>query len=382
MSDFFFALGFLLSPEQARLAGQAAGLSGAGFIAALLCSGLGAAGAATALAGLKGTGAERFMNAGLIAVRFTLFCFFGTLLSVTAGYTFNEVFAYWFPNLLFSFLLLCGCALLCLTAGQRLLRRAQVVLCGIAVAGILVLSAAALGAEPVGAAQQVGHSFFSARGWLLAALLFLGFDLAEGGGRRAMLGAVGALFLLWLIWGAASLHVVGPDRLSNSTVAHMVAARTILGEPGRWIMGAAMLSASAAALIALLHGFGNAALRLAGRREGGGSVRSRLPMLAPWLGAAALLALGYGGEPVTQSLLLGAAGAYFCLYGAACLLFLIRHGPAWLSLWGLITGAISSIGIIAYSPAFPESLGTLGGTALLALVAALLPRGAPWLGKG
>ncbi|MDY6954646.1 MAG: hypothetical protein SWE60_24345, partial [Thermodesulfobacteriota bacterium] len=114
------AMGLLVSPEALTLVGNSAGGAGQGFVGFVLLAGLAhllvslTYGRAFAL--YPGPfGEARFIRKAFGAIaavvspvcaRVTVAVCASTALLATAGYVFNEVFVYWFPNLGFSFCLL------------------------------------------------------------------------------------------------------------------------------------------------------------------------------------------------------------------------------------------------------------------------------------
>lgn len=193
----------------------------------------------------------------ILASRISLLLLLSTGLLVTAGFSFNEVFLYWFPNFGFAFLLL-GMITLLHLAGERLATAAQPYFVITALLCLFVLCLAGLGgpasSKPI--SVDIGLTFDSP---VLAGalLLFLGIDyITPGDGRDSRLPALAALFcclLFFLIWSMVSLQYVPADRLASSTMPHMLAAREIMGEPGRILMGVAVICGSCAAVNAFFH---------------------------------------------------------------------------------------------------------------------------------
>lgn len=231
-------------------------------------------------------------------------------LAVTAGFVFNEVFVYWFPNFAFAFMLL-GTA-----AAVNLLSRAaahamQVVAVAAACLGLLILCAAGLSQQP-GELSLHGFKFdFSYRYLAAAVVVLIGYDMglcasgddSDGSQRSgAMVAAVVGGALLLALWGLSAMWVITPDRLESSTVPYMTAARKALGQPGRYIMGAVAIAAVFSALNALMYSASVVTFQLADRYlQVGGDNRSLKIRAATVLlvaGASALLmAMGFAGGP-------------------------------------------------------------------------------------
>ncbi|OGR18954.1 MAG: hypothetical protein A2X81_17265 [Desulfobacterales bacterium GWB2_56_26] len=184
---------------------------------------------------------------------------FSTGMLVTAGFTFNETFVYWFPNFGFSFLLLLLIVILHLCGEKVVLAAQQVFLVltascmlFLAVAGLMTGPALLQPDEPV---HPTVSTFFSLVP--LAMLFFLGYDQRMPGdgesNPRYFPAAVGLGFLLLILWGLASLSHVPQVRLAESSVPYVVAAKAILGQPGRLIMGIAVISGTCGAVSGLFY---------------------------------------------------------------------------------------------------------------------------------
>ena len=76
--------------------------------------------------------------------------------------------------------------------------------------------------------------------------------------------------LLLALWGVVSLIRVSPNRLMNITVPYSIAAREILGVPGRKIMGVVIIGASFGftnALLSSVSAIINEAARIGNSRQ-------------------------------------------------------------------------------------------------------------------
>lgn len=184
---------------------------------------------------------------------FPLLVLAGSALLVTSGYTFNEVFLYWFPNFGFAFLLL-GLLTLVQFLPIKYLQRLQ--LCFVSLAALGILSLGIYGsftpAKPlVEILQQPGQISAATLSSALLLLLFAGSNLfqeKEGSFFPVPLIAV----LVFMFWIFASLAHVDTERLASSTIPYMTASRKILGDTGRQIMGLVVISGSCAAVTGLM----------------------------------------------------------------------------------------------------------------------------------
>lgn len=205
----------------------------------------------------------RIVQVGLITL--TLSCYLGLALFiptgtlVTAGFTFNETFVYWFPNFGFAFLLL-GLVLLCHLIGDNIPKYLQVIsailvlICvfSLALVGIFTADTQQLFAKET----TLSSNMFSL--FPLTLLLFLGgqFQSDNGNTRRS------PSYISWLplvialgfatLWSCASLLHVPQSKLAGSTIPYIIGAREILGQPGRIIMGVAIIAGAVGVLNGLL----------------------------------------------------------------------------------------------------------------------------------
>ena len=177
-----------------------------------------------------------------------------TAVLVTAGYTFNEVFLYWFPNFGFAFLLLA-----LITALQffsdKVRSTAQIFFIGMAIIGLLILSLYGIFSSPdtgvvkilAGQDQPGDASLFSWQVFVLLPLIYVG-TLFPGEKQNTPIFIFAIGFLLFLIWLAASFNTVTLERLASSGIPYMTTARKILGDPGRYIMGIVVIAGSCGAV--------------------------------------------------------------------------------------------------------------------------------------
>lgn len=259
------ALGFLLSPESLTKLGNGVGQGGRYFLALLVFAALvhvvnGSSydrlqqflpGSTIETHPLRSLLGQRVSTLLPLVTRVPAFVCFGTAVLATAGFVFNEVFVYWFPNFGFAFLLL-GCVFVVNFLSPRAALGVQLVCVGISVAGLLALSAVAFaGWNAASVLETVGKEGVGFHLPGVCLTLFMGFELsvyappAESGGPKpnpASRFVVAFTAVLFLLWGVASMHFVPMDKLSESSLPHMLASRIILGETGRAIMGTVVLA--------------------------------------------------------------------------------------------------------------------------------------------
>lgn len=338
------ALGLILSPESLAKLGNGLGQGGTTFLALLALAAF-----LQTVNALSYDRLNRFLSSGglesypmgaltgpwiaaslpLIA-RVPAFACLGTAVLATAGFVFNEVFAYWFPNFAFAFLVL---VLLALTnvVSPRAALLAQTVFAGAAVTGLLGLSFASLSLW--NSAPSLDSIGARTAGFPLAGLplvLLAGFELSHyappadpdrSANRPASRSVVMLCACLFFLWGLVSLHFVPMDRLAGSSVPHMLTARLIWGETGRSLMGAVVLAGccgvvngSFLALTGLLsHGpeTGASEGRVRGSHRAG---RVGVLLLAAALAAA--LGTGMAGESLLDTWIRGALLLWLLGYAA------------------------------------------------------------------
>ena len=325
------AVGLLISPESLIILGNGMGIAGATFLIFILTgvvvhlfTALSIAGLFSAFPGLDGEalfikkalGSFTAMILPLCSrVLFTLCA--STAILATSGYVFNEVFLSWFPNLGFSFSLL-GLLLIMNLLGPRVSKSAQICFATAAFLGLLALSV--IGLFESGSPQSVfqasdQHSFHTMRVVFLGLLLFVGFDLAgfAAGNSdnhpiallRSMVFGIILVGTIFALWGLAATTNVSPERLANTTIPHMVAAREILGQGGRVIMGLVVISGSCAAVNALLLAVSR---MISGMAKQGllpsflalAPNRTPIPLILLAIGIGAMITSGMAGEPALE----------------------------------------------------------------------------------
>ena len=183
-----------------------------------------------------------------------------TISLVTAGFVFNEVFVYWFANFGFAFLML-GLVLLVQLAGRQWVLRAQTFLVLLALVLVAVLVVIGLGK---GGTFSVQEFQFQGRGVLLPFFMVVGVEFYYLAGRskdivqnqmkiQPLVLILISVLVLYSLWGIVMSFVVDPAKLARSFNPQMLSARHILGQPGRLIMGAALLAGGAALVNGLFY---------------------------------------------------------------------------------------------------------------------------------
>lgn len=330
------SLTVLVSPEVQTMLGNGVGQSGFWFFPALLIAAL------MQLLTVKlyhhlGTKTEISSGTELIANNFghPVALFFtltgrvvfmatvSTIILATAGFVFNEVFLYWFPNFGFAFLLL----FLTVAAnmmGQRFANHLQLVLVALVFLAMLILAVACFIAPGV---QEVGQTTFVPRAMLMPFLMIIGLELFRSShcgaaqnseSARFVVAALFIAVMVFIFWGGAMLEVVSPEKLANSYIPHTKAARRALGQPGRIIAGIMIIAGVAATVNGLLLALTRQITDLArtGKiprflAKGGRHFPLSLFLLAAC--PATLMAMGMAGEEITE------------VYIRASLLFWLLH---------------------------------------------------------
>lgn len=248
--------------------------------------------------------------------------FVSTGILVSAGFTFNEVFFYRFPNFGFAFLLLVSAVVLNTLSDEK--RDLVIGILVSAAAGcILLLALIGISFFAHGQGQEgvrpetVNTTVF----WPLL-FLYLGFErMTVSTGSRLQPKTIG-LFLasgviLLLAWGYVSSMLVSDDRLADSSIPHMLAAGKIAAPWGRYLMGMALICGALAVVTRFLSISGEF-LVSAGLLPLFPVCRKALPLLLG-VGIASLMFAGVAGEDrievmIRTSLLLWMA------YGAATII--------------------------------------------------------------
>lgn len=198
-------------------------------------------------------------------VKCVAFVFLATSLLVSSGFIFNEVFLYWFPNFAFASVLLVLLVVIQFLP-DRWMYSFQLCFVTVPLACLLILTISGLLADaPFSAFSAAASSdlFKPFSAWLMfPALCFVGFDLGsafvkkgsdsfKSGVIQTSVVILGA-GILFAGWSMVSTMFLSGERLTGSTIPHILAAKKILGDTGRILMGIIVISGSLAALNAIL----------------------------------------------------------------------------------------------------------------------------------
>jgi amino acid transporter len=274
--------------------------------------------------------------------RFVVVIFLGTSMLGIAGYVFNEIFVRWFPNLGFSFCLLALLLIINLW-NQRVSEVFQVIVISVAVFGLLLLSIVGFAGFLNGTHTVTTTGLASFSGFRLVfvgLLLFIGLDLAGLAKQNndiqpvqralSMTIAVVVAGLIFILWGFVSLKYVSPERLSDSTVPHLIAARIVWGTTGRLIMGLVVLAGAFSAVNALLLGVsklinGMAQQGLLPSFLAGENDRGAIPLTLLAIVIGAMLASGMAGDSLLDVYVRSGLLLWLLNYAAVHLALLIAH---------------------------------------------------------
>lgn len=330
--------GWLLSPESLVIAGNTAGQMGLPTIPVLIIVALlfGISGKCIQQATISGNiGGNRLLlgkltgtipaTAILLASCVPLTILAATALLVSCGYTFNEVFLYWFPNFGFSFLLL---ALLTLIQflPEKLLLKMQLGFVLTTITGLLFLVFyGTTSSHPAMESIQYSPEVTVSTSALLL-LLFAGSSLVETKQSPFLIPIVG--LLLFSLWTVTSLQYVSPEQLASSTIPYMTVARKIMGDPGRQIMGVVVITGSCAAITALFL----ICRRILNIQASDGSTQTLLPpgnqrwIFPPLLAliSGTLMATGLAGDALLEVLLRGALILWLFQHTWLCLAAILQ----------------------------------------------------------
>jgi amino acid transporter len=192
LAPLAIAMGLMMSPESLATLGNAVGRAGLPFFGSILLAGAffimtaviysnifslfpGPAADAVAIRNAFGRIPATVFP---LSARVTFTLSASTAMLVTAGFVFNEVFLYWFPNFTFAYLLL-GFLLGMNLLGQSFAEKLQVFSVIIVLIGLFALSLVGLSTAkmvPAGGPESSTFSLFPTG--MYAMLLFIGFDLA------------------------------------------------------------------------------------------------------------------------------------------------------------------------------------------------------------
>lgn len=352
MVSVSLGLGLAISPESLVVLGHGAGLMGHGFLLGIALvlvvhattirsygsqlEALQAASPEPSL--LHGAFGRLIPLAIFLCSKVALSVALSTAVLATAGFVFNEVFLYWFPNFAFVGILLAGLVVMNLLS-EPLAEKAEVVLILLILTGLSALIVMGLPKAASGPTAPVHPAdLMNLRGALTAFTAFIGFDLACYGqrdgreaaavGKRAMIVSLLLPAVVMGLWVCISALTVSAARLTESTVPHMTVARAIGGETGRILMGGVVLCGAAAVvngfLLALPRNVAGIASLLLSSPEIQQKARpARCVVLLLGIAITAMLLAGMAGEPVLESCV--RAGILFWLIHYVLVLGAILH---------------------------------------------------------
>lgn len=320
MKLFFYSIaipiGVMLSPETLVLLGNSAGYNGMIFFLSVAAAAVVCCMCAYCLF-YPGKQAEegnelsllakvigRFPAAALVlSARLSVTLLVATSVLVTAGFAFNEIFVYWFPNFGFAFLLL-GFILVFNIIDKSWAAKFQLLLMTCTLLSFSVLLVAGLVSSPSTNITTQASECTNLAAASGALLLFLGFDLIINSQvKNKLLPAVVAIctiFTLFILWGAVSRAYVPFTSLIESTLPHLKAARAIMGQNGRLLMGVIVICGATAAVNGLFLYMGKTVGNLAGQqvipRFKGEKTLQRLASILMAVAIGILMMSGLAGE--------------------------------------------------------------------------------------
>ena len=324
--SFFIAgsmyLGWILSPEALVLVSNYAGQGGKFGVVALLASLLlcffGVIVSKDQRKTSKSTNEIHFIvKTTELAAQGALLIFMSTGMLVTAGFTFNETFVYWFPNFGFSGILLAVIVIIHLLGGKAVgmaqkffVALAALGFLSIIIAGLLSHSELSQNSLPV---THTAHLSTSAISLLAGALLF--YTGIFGTQNRLLrsreifyIGTCAALLLV--LWQIVALKHIPQDRLVESTIPYILVAREVLGQAGRILMGITIIAGACAATNAFMSMATKAGSSLVISASSNlcnrGKLITRLLSLLFSSIIGLSMALGLAGDPTLESYIYGA----------------------------------------------------------------------------
>ncbi len=251
-------LAWLVTPESMNLVSRYAGLSGAwyflsltmGAVLAMLCTSqmysaqMFEKGLISDVKVLKKAYGETISTAIMLCGRIPFLLFASTGLLVTASFAFNEIFVYWFPNFLFASILLIAVALLNIYA-EPVVIRFQFVFTAIAVIGLVILIVMGLsGGEVTQSDLPLTGRELTPSLLKIGFVTFLEFDFHKCGQNNSIVYISLSMGLLIIsAWAYIAFKLIGAEHMVQSSITHMLVAKAVGGELGRYIMGAVVIAA-------------------------------------------------------------------------------------------------------------------------------------------
>lgn len=263
-----FAASIMLSPDTLVLQGNIIGKAGLAGFAFIVLSALFYSNLVSTLseyifpASHTHSRSDGWVTMLLYYSKMAVTVFFSTGLLVSAGFIFNEVFVYWFPNFGLAFLAL-GVLVAIQFLGTKNILRFQIIFSVAALIGFAVLILAGIfqwGYIKTDVTEQLPENVgnLSISTLLPAVLLFLGIDIGILAGRHAgidqrtvntsIVVTVLVMAFLFVIWGILLIGTVTPVKLAQTSIPHILGAKAILGTEGRFMMGIVVIAGASAAV--------------------------------------------------------------------------------------------------------------------------------------
>jgi hypothetical protein len=373
------AMGVMVSPLSLPIIGNSAGALGHGLLWILplvaLLNGLTVSRGHTcfeapAAAGVKTQKPTKFRT--IVAVlHFSAllpFCIgAGTLILAAAGYTFNEVFVRWFPNLLFSvcFLVLIG---LVNMAGKTVSGYIQNIAVLLVLGSILLLVAIGLMTldRPLfGGDGMTSPAAFEPRSIFMLLWLFMAAELARCHynhdynhnaigplDRLARVAAFAAALVVFWMWAVICIASTPHATLLQSTSPQTITAHLLAGATGRTIMGVAVLAGTFAAVNTLVRGAGQALRAALAPAQGQSQLsawltREKAALLFITILIAGMLLTGMAGKEETFTLKRSAFYIWLVAYAGMHIYALLNRPQSATSGKTAVIAGIAAIGAIA-----------------------------------
>lgn len=253
-------LGWILSPEALVLAGNYAGQGGKTAIFALFLA-LALSYFGVTLTKKQPQTVSPPPDTGFIpaitelAATTALVIFISTGILVTAGFTFNETFLYWFPNFGFSAVLLILVLIIHLF-GAKAAETSQKIFVALATLSLLTIIIAGLltpsKLSTTSSFLTTPPSTLTDNVVLVAGslLFFLGILRPQNRQLKPLQLFYILVFaaLVLLFWQIAAIKHVPQNKLAESTIPYILVAREVLGQTGRILIGVAIISGTCAAV--------------------------------------------------------------------------------------------------------------------------------------
>jgi len=264
-------LTWIMTPESLVLAGKISGISGSMSAAVLagavvLCLIINFVIRPPAHVGSGGFSDHEVLQSAfgkiislamIVCGRLPILFFASTAMLVSAGFAFNEIYVYWFPNFLFASILLFIITVVNIF-GERTALKLQSVLVFISAAGLAIILLMAAGAEPAVLEIEAGQGVAPRitpllQGISLALLCCLGFDFSRSGESNLVV-SLSLLFggVVLVFWAQQLSHYVDTRHLLESGISYILLAREAGGDVGRHIMGVAVISGASAGVNGLM----------------------------------------------------------------------------------------------------------------------------------